>query len=180
MPLYTVVLSAMACICVPALHESSETAPIELKTRPTRNFARFKGFCTEIQGFCIFGCKSPGLWCKNLWKSFGSWIPNPGFLHRNPGLSNPKVQKPLISVQKPLNLVKFRVGRVLSWIGAVSHGFCPKSYLQESLGSRKRGCNKRGCKRKQNRFFFRSLRIRSISAKFGQNLPDLQINLAHI
>ena len=45
---------------------SSETAPIELKPRPTSNFTRFKGFCTEIQGFRTFGCKRPGFRCKSL------------------------------------------------------------------------------------------------------------------
>ena len=106
---------------------SSETAPIELKTRPTLNSTRFKGFCTEIQGFCTFGCKSPGFRCKNLWKSFGIWIPNPGFLHRNPGFLRFWAQRPWISAQKPRipsifslkNLVKFQVGQVLSSIGAV-------------------------------------------------------------
>ena len=83
------------------VHRSSETAPVELQTRPTRNFTRFKGFCTEIQGFCTFGCKSPGFRCKNLWKSFGIWIPNPGFLHRNPGFLRFWAQRPWISVQKP-------------------------------------------------------------------------------
>ena len=40
--------------------------------------SQIQGFCTDIQGLCAQRRNNPGFRCKNLWTSFGIWIP--GFL----------------------------------------------------------------------------------------------------
>ena len=121
----------MRGVYFPAIYQvgrlPSNLKPIQLEIPLGFNMKieEIQGFCTEIQGFCAQKRKNPGFRCKN--PGFGIQIPKDfqRFLHRNPGLLHPKVQKPWISVQKPLNLVKFQVGRVLSSIGAVSLETCP-------------------------------------------------------
>ena len=71
--------------------ESVEIINEALKSSKLRNLIQIKQV----------GCKSPGFRYKNLWKSFGIWIPNPGFLHRNPGFLRFWAQRPWISAQKP-------------------------------------------------------------------------------